>query len=353
MVDDVVKNYIRELLERGYDTRTVRKMFLKQGYSFSEIDDIIKTISNEISFEKEFLDKGHNKSQENSSQLAQSNSTSIPENANKDSEELKNLVKSSFSRLKSKNNDDSLYAGNDDYSQTDGKASYRNGRPPREIMHQTLKDMSGRFDNHNRILIFGAVFLIIVLIAALGAVIFMYLELKENLSNDNTNNNNNNNNIQQDNENETVSDDQQFVPFCGYCEYFTGDECIKYNCCDNSDCDDNDDNTTDRCLYPATKDSRCSNIHIRQIEPGKTDDEKKESNNSNNNNITKTSDEPIREDNSCTENSDCDDNNPATSDMCLGSPNKVCVWIPITTCKPNDNYCPPNCNENNDPDCVQ
>jgi len=52
----------------------------------------------------------------------------------------------------------------------------------------------------------------------------------------------------------------------------------------------------------------------------------------------------------CATNTDCNDNNSSTEDICSGAL-KLCSNILITSCKNNDNYCPPGCTNNNDSDC--
>lgn len=52
----------------------------------------------------------------------------------------------------------------------------------------------------------------------------------------------------------------------------------------------------------------------------------------------------------CQTNSDCNDNNPSTNDVCSGSP-KRCSNTNIVSCINEDNYCPPNCDFALDTDC--
>ncbi len=54
----------------------------------------------------------------------------------------------------------------------------------------------------------------------------------------------------------------------------------------------------------------------------------------------------------CSIDSDCDDNNDSTKDVCSGSPKK-CSNTKITECVTGDNYCPPNCKYENDKDCPE
>ena len=52
----------------------------------------------------------------------------------------------------------------------------------------------------------------------------------------------------------------------------------------------------------------------------------------------------------CINNSDCNDNNLTTKDICEGSP-RSCTHITITNCTSNDSYCPLGCNFTMDTDC--
>ncbi|MDO8428411.1 MAG: hypothetical protein Q7S92_04310 [Candidatus Diapherotrites archaeon] len=53
---------------------------------------------------------------------------------------------------------------------------------------------------------------------------------------------------------------------------------------------------------------------------------------------------------SCEEDTDCDDNNPATRDVCSGEP-KTCGSTYITACAGGDEYCPEGCTTELDSDC--
>ncbi len=52
----------------------------------------------------------------------------------------------------------------------------------------------------------------------------------------------------------------------------------------------------------------------------------------------------------CTIDSDCDDNDNSTKDSCSGDP-KDCSHTKITNCTTGDNYCPPDCEYEQDQDC--
>ncbi len=52
----------------------------------------------------------------------------------------------------------------------------------------------------------------------------------------------------------------------------------------------------------------------------------------------------------CNLNSDCNDNNPCTNDLCNGTP-KLCLNIAITECVGDDDCCPSDCIYNTDSDC--
>jgi hypothetical protein len=52
----------------------------------------------------------------------------------------------------------------------------------------------------------------------------------------------------------------------------------------------------------------------------------------------------------CQTNTECNDNDNSTKDECKES-SKLCVHTPIISCTNSDNYCPSNCNSENDSDC--
>ena len=52
----------------------------------------------------------------------------------------------------------------------------------------------------------------------------------------------------------------------------------------------------------------------------------------------------------CAANAECSDNDNSTNDECKGTPKK-CSNTKITACRSGDNYCPGNCTSSNDPDC--
>jgi len=53
----------------------------------------------------------------------------------------------------------------------------------------------------------------------------------------------------------------------------------------------------------------------------------------------------------CSTNTDCNDNNPCTFDSCAGSP-KVCIHSTIISCSDNDDCCPSGCSYVDDNDCM-
>jgi len=54
----------------------------------------------------------------------------------------------------------------------------------------------------------------------------------------------------------------------------------------------------------------------------------------------------------CIIDSDCDDNDASTKDTCIKT-SKICANEKIIDCVTGDNYCPPNCNYQNDKDCLE
>lgn len=51
---------------------------------------------------------------------------------------------------------------------------------------------------------------------------------------------------------------------CGECQYLSEGVCLDYNCCDHSDCNDNNPNTDDICYYAKTESSFCTHKTISQ-----------------------------------------------------------------------------------------
>jgi len=106
------------------------------------------------------------------------------------------------------------------------------------------------------------------------------------------------------------------IVVCGNCRYRVNGTCISYNCCSDSDCDDENKTTTDKCYYPNTPSSEC----VNEVE------------------------------NECEINSDCDDENSCTINSCTGFP-KICEYSQILNCTNSDDCCPPGCNSTTDNDC--
>lgn len=110
------------------------------------------------------------------------------------------------------------------------------------------------------------------------------------------------------------------------------------SCLTNSDCGDNNPCTIDHCTGQP---QRCLNKPILWCKSGdgccpeKCNDE---------------TDEDCINPDECASDSDCDDTNSATLDICSGTPRK-CNNTLITDCIVGDNFCPANCNYENDTDC--
>ncbi|MFC1768363.1 hypothetical protein ACFLZX_01240 [Nanoarchaeota archaeon] len=91
---------------------------------------------------------------------------------------------------------------------------------------------------------------------------------------------------------------------------------LTYACFEDSDCDDNEAATTDKCVDAGSPSSKCTNEII----------------------------------NECEDHSDCDDNDDTTDDYCVGTPKK-CQHTGVEECKDDDGFCPSDCNYVNDDDC--
>ena len=103
---------------------------------------------------------------------------------------------------------------------------------------------------------------------------------------------------------------------CDDCQYASNHICNDYVCCNDIDCDDNNTDTDDACLNPSTPSASCSNIF-----------------------------------NECETDADCNDNDVSTKDACSGAP-KQCSNTKITECISGDIYCPIGCTSQQDNDCV-
>lgn len=217
-------------------------------------------------------------------------------------------------------------------------------RPPQHVMRQSMHNLSNRLNRHNKILIIGFVFLLVVVLGLVGTLYYMFLEFRENYNAEQT--------------------EPQINPgsACGYCEYFTHGYCEKYMCCANVDCDDGNPDTIDRCIFPSTMDSRCTYTPLGNIIPT----EKKDSSEEDGQQQQPSQQQPqqpadqqqtvelnsSKSGQACETDADCDDELAATKDMCLGSPDKVCLNLPILSCIPDDGYCPPSCTSATDSDCT-
>jgi hypothetical protein len=144
---------------------------------------------------------------------------------------------------------------------------------------------------------------------------------------------------------------------------FSEGGCVKYTCCANADCDDGSSDTVDRCILPSSKDARCSNTLIddlilpqnqntnptSEITQETTPENPEIQESTDNNTDTPTTD--VISGSPCETTIDCDDSDLSTKDMCVGSPDKVCLNLKITTCLPGDGYCPDTCTTATDTDC--
>lgn len=211
--------------------------------------------------------------------------------------------------------------------------------------------------------------LIVVLVILIIAVVLGSLFLNDTISFENGLSLNFGSNSQDDQE---TNPEQEIN--CDTCQYRAGDLCIDYICCENSDCDDSNPYTDNICENPSTVDSRC--VHPKkQAEKADADDtsdntshdidtdqvinetkstvslldnntdsmiEQDQANN-NDSNITKKF--PV----SCETDSDCDDENIMTKDVCRTD--KTCSVTIIKDCIDDDNYCPIGCRYDDDNDC--
>jgi len=111
-------------------------------------------------------------------------------------------------------------------------------------------------------------------------------------------------------------------------------------CSSNSDCDDSDKSTIDICSGTPKE---CSNTEITECVSG--DDYCPQ-------NCDYINDEDCTEPDHCSTNNDCNDKDISTKDVCSGIPKK-CTNIKIIECAAGDDYCPPNCNYEQDKDCSE
>lgn len=108
---------------------------------------------------------------------------------------------------------------------------------------------------------------------------------------------------------------------CGACEYLENNVCTLAVCCSNAECDDGNDLTRDICVAPGTVSANCQNT------------------------------QPTSGQDTCVNDTDCNDNDIGTKDTCSGNP-KACSLIPIIECLDSDGYCPATCLAADDNDCT-
>ncbi|MBU0760968.1 MAG: hypothetical protein KJ600_05690 [Nanoarchaeota archaeon] len=89
---------------------------------------------------------------------------------------------------------------------------------------------------------------------------------------------------------------------CGDCQYLQNGDCLSYVCCSDEDCDEGVSGAD--CINPGTLDSECQS--------SAEDD--------------------------CSEDLDCNDNNPCTVEVCSGNP-RSCSYENITECADGDGCC--------------
>lgn len=141
---------------------------------------------------------------------------------------------------------------------------------------------------------------------------------------------------------------------CGYCQYVENHTCISYECCADSDCDDANPCTIDTCsgtpkacshtpITSCINDDDCcpSGCYID------TDNDCMECQ------TGKILCEDVCTTPTCSLDTDCDDYNTCTIDVCndAGACNASCSYTPITSCVNDDGCCPSGCVYINDTDC--
>lgn len=409
MLDDSVIGYIKENLGKGYDPKLIKDQLVKEGLP-----------EQEISLKIEELQNGSDNS-DSSGASSEDSKSSDPDGLEgvenfgskfKERERLKHVLgggdpnnplsqpqaEASQESLSSRPTEDEESSTGSNQASQSGRSSINtkydgsydaqrydsSKRPPRHVLHASLKGLSDDLESHSRIFIIGLGILVLLVIVLLVTVLFMFTQLKDAYSQDTSAqtatsgpDGQNEQGMQQDS--------------CGYCEYFSDGVCKKYACCANSDCDDGKDDTIDKCVFPSTKDARCihnnyaaifgsgagdsqdETLDEEQISSGddsavvendsdiedtapeedsaETDDTEVNFTDENTTDVEEGSDQADMNGQPCTTSADCDDGKVSTNDMCLGSPDKKCVNIPITSCMPGDGYCPDGCTAENDDDC--
>lgn len=127
---------------------------------------------------------------------------------------------------------------------------------------------------------------------------------------------------------------------CGECQYKVDNECKNYVCCNDAQCDDKDNTTSDRCDNPKTLLAKCTYTPILQkpnvTEPVEEEPEEGE-------------EETTVTQQYCTNDDDCDDGKPETQDICRED--NICIRKIIRDCIDDDGYCPAGCDMDEDNDC--
>lgn len=190
-----------------------------------------------------------------------------------------------------------------------------------------------------------------------------------------------------DNADNEIKNETKNVTDCGECQFFDGEKCTNYQCCNDSDCLDPEICRNNLCVeidcdcgyilngncvsYECCKNTDCQNNEIcqdnkctkldcgyctypdrhkcRPYECCKDSDcdDKNASTRDYCENPTKTNAKCIHEI-ICKSDSDCNDKNDCTIDKCVKT---KCQYSPVTKCTNDDGCCPEGCIFQNDNDC--
>ena len=148
-------------------------------------------------------------------------------------------------------------------------------------------------------------------------------------------------------------------PECGNCQYIDDEKhiCMDYECCNDSECPADEGCSDHECKKITC--GYCKYIEEHNCkalvccDDSDCDDNNKETIDLCKFPATKSAECTHESVNECESDADCDDNNHSTRDSCsVGKPHE-CMNIPIIECEDGDDYCPEECNYKNDDDCEE
>jgi DNA-binding transcriptional MerR regulator len=218
MVDESILSYIKDSLSKGYSKDSIKEILLKEGHSEQEIDEAISGLSLEPKIEEfggnanleDDLKLGFEKKKELKNVIAQKmpelqhQQTSIDEKYQEIEQQKEQSSEQNNNTEYNEQSSENITQNQDNIEIPKGKLGEydKDKRPPRHVLHLSMKNLANTLDSHNKILLFGAIALFLIIIALVGTVLFMFMELKSNY------------------DRQAINAPKADVAICGYCEYF-------------------------------------------------------------------------------------------------------------------------------------